>query len=129
MHDISIMGTNETANTSFPTMKSGDWVYQLPRYLRSILKNTELGDGEHSSADFIEKIQEVNYVFTHEEDFPLLFEVGKLLLIEFAKMSESVISLSNLKESVEPQKDSVITNREDIDLVERALPQPMIEND
>ena len=123
------MGTNETANSSVPTMKSGDWVYQLPRYLRSILKNTELGDGEHSSTDFIEKIQEVNYVFTHEEDFPLLFEVGKLLLIEFAKMSESVISLSNLKESVEPQKDSVITNREDIDLVERALPQPMIEND
>ena len=68
------MGTNETANTSFPTMKSGDFVYQLPRYLRSILKNTELGDGEHSSADFIEKIQEVNYVFTHEEDFPLLSE-------------------------------------------------------
>ena len=89
----------------------------------------ELGDGEHSSADFIEKIQEVNYVFAHEEDFPLLFEVGKLLLIEFAKMSESVISLSNLKESVEPPKGSLITNREDIDLVERALPQPMIEND
>ena len=55
--------------------------------------------------------------------------MGKLLLIEFAKMSESVISLSNLKESVESQKGSVITNREDIDLVERALPQPMIEND
>lgn len=123
------MGTNEIANSSFPTMKSGDWVYQLPRYLRSILQNTELGDGEHSSADFIEKIQEVNYVFAHEEDFPLLFEVGKLLLIEFAKMSESVISLSNLKEPVNPPQGSVIRDREDIDLVERALPQPMIEND
>ncbi len=109
-------------------MTSGDWIYNLPRYLQSILESTELRDGEYSRTNFIERIRKVEYVSTHEEDFPLLFEVGKLLLIEFAKMSESMISLSNLEIAVIPSTEPLPIERENIDLVERALPQPMIEN-
>ena len=114
------------------TMKSGDWEYNLPRYLRAILEGADLENGEHSAESFIDRIDQMQYVPTHEDDFKLLFEVGKLLLIEFAKMSESVIGLANLtpvpQTTATRSSEDPIMEREEIDLVERALPKPMLES-
>ena len=120
------------AETHQATMKSGDWEYNLPRYLRAILEGAELKDGEHSADSFIDRINQMQYVPTHEDDFKLLFEVGKLLLIEFAKMSESVIGLVNLtpvpQTAATKSSEDPIMERGEIDLVERALPKPMLES-
>ena len=89
--------------------------------MQHVLEVAGLDDGDYTIEEFIERINQIEYDPDRDGEISLFVNVAKLLFVEFAGTTESndKIGLANVRKVSETQ--------EEIDLVDRALPEPKIE--
>jgi len=103
------------------TMQVGDWAFALPRYMQNVLEVAGLTDGGYTVEEFVEKIQQVEYVKARDGEISLFVNIAKLLFVQFAEMAgpNEQVGVLNVRQRTAAGKIDG-----GIDLVKRALPEP-----